>query len=222
MLQPDTFVFLRDLKAHNTKEWFDANRDRYEAARDNVLALIDHLIEDIAGFDADLRGLEAKQCLFRINRDVRFSKNKAPYKTNFGASLSRGGRRSPFAGYYLHLEPGGVFIGGGIYMPASPQLKAIRAHIDHNAPDLRAVLADSDFQATYGALQGEALKTAPKGYEKDHPAIDLLRMKSFIATRAYADEQALSPEFPRRVADDFATLKPLLDFLNETVKEPEA
>jgi uncharacterized protein (TIGR02453 family) len=218
MLQPDTLLFLRELKAHNTKEWFDENRDRYQTAKANVLTLIDRLIEEIAGFDPDIRGLEAKQCLFRINRDIRFSKNKAPYKTNFGASIAKGGRRSPFAGYYLHLQPGEIFIGGGIYMPPSPTLKAIRAHIDHNAPDLRKMLADPDFQKVYGEIQGESLKTAPKGYEQDHPAIDLLRLKSFVVTRNYSDDAALSEVFYLQVVEDFEVMKPMLDFLNEAVE----
>jgi len=217
MLQTDTFAFLHDLKAHNTKEWFDENRGRYQTAKDNVIALVDHLIEEIAGFDSDIRGLEAKQCLFRINRDIRFSNNKDPYKTNFGASISKGGRRSSYAGYYLHLQPGEVFVGGGIYMPPATTLKAIRAHIDRNAPDLRKVLNDPDFRATYGEIRGESLKTAPKGYEKDHPAIDLLRLKSFVVMRNYDDETALSAEFPRKVVDDFEVMKPMLDFLNGAV-----
>ena len=217
MLQPDTFAFLRDLKDHNTKEWFDENRDRYQSAKADVLALIDHLIEEIAGFDPDIRGLEAKQCLFRINRDIRFSQNKAPYKTNFGASIAKGGRRSSYAGYYLHLQPGEVFVGGGIYLPPTSTLKAIRAHIDQHAPALRETLDDPDFKATYGDIQGESLKTAPKGYDQDPPAIDLLRLKSFVVMRSYDDETTLSAEFPRQVVDNFEVMKPMLDFLNEAM-----
>jgi uncharacterized protein (TIGR02453 family) len=222
MIHPSTFDFLRDLDAHNHKEWFDEHRDRYQAARKDVIAFIDQLIEEIAAFDPAVRGLEAKQCLFRINRDVRFSKNKDPYKTNFGASISRGGRSSVFAGYYLHLQPGDVFAGGGLHMPPSTLLKTIRGHIDLNAPDLRAVVETPAFRETYGELRGDSLKTAPKGYEKDHPAIDLLRLKSYTGIRQYPDEALFQDGFVRKVADDFAVLKPMLDFLNEAIGESEA
>ena len=219
MLTSATFEFLQDLKTHNHKEWFDENRKRYQSARQNVIALVEHVLADMAGFEPGVRGLEAKQCLFRINRDIRFSKNKAPYKTNFGVSIAKGGRRSPLAGYYFHIEPGGVFAGGGCYMPPSPQLKSIRTHIDRNAPDLRAVLAEQEFKDFYGELQGESLKTSPKGYEQDHPDIDLLRMKSFIATRSFSDQEALSDDFPGQLVDAFATLQPLIAFLNQALEK---
>lgn len=219
MLAPQTLDFLRDLAAHNDRDWFQAHRDAYEAARDDVLSLVDQLIERILAFDDSLMGVVAKDCLFRINRDTRFSKDKAPYKTNFGAAMGRGGRRSSFASYYIHIEPGAAFLGGGIYMPQADQLASIRHHIDREAAKLRALTSAKQFQAVYGDLDRElALKTAPKGFDKDHPDLDLLRLKSFTAVRQVGVDELLSPGFVDRAAADFEALSPLIFFLNEAVE----
>lgn len=218
MLKPQTLDFLRDLAAHNDRDWFQAHRAAYEAARGDVLTLIDRLIERILDFDPSLQGLVAKDCLFRINRDTRFSQDKAPYKTNFGAAMGRGGRRSAFASYYLHIAPAGAFIGGGVYMPPSDQLGAIRRHIDREAASLRAVLADPKFRAVYGDLDREqTLKTAPKGYDKDHPDLDLLRLKSFTAVRTLAATELTAADFLDRAAADCEALSPLIHFLNDAL-----
>lgn len=215
MFQPSTMDFLRELKAHNTKEWFDENRKRYQAAKDNFLELVTAIIEDMEGYEPDVRGLEPKQTMFRINRDIRFSKNKDPYKTNFGAVFARGGRKSPLAGYYFQLSPENNFAGGGYYMPSSAQLKTLRLYISHNAPTLREILADDEFKDFYGELRGESLKTAPKGFDKDHPDIDLLRMKSFTVMHQFSDEEVLAEDFPQQLVDGFALMQPLVKFINE-------
>jgi len=219
MLQASTLSFLNDLSAHNTREWFQANRPAYEAARDDVLSLVDQLIERILEFDGSLAGVVAKDCLFRINRDTRFSKNKDPYKTNFGAAMGRGGRRSVFASYYLHIDPNGAFLGGGSYMPPGPHLAAIRQHIDLEAAKLRAATSTKEFRDVYGAMDTEhSLKTAPKGFDKEHPDIDLLRLKSFTAIRKVEVAELSSPGFLDRAAADFEALSPLIHFLNEALE----
>ncbi|GAB4409180.1 MAG: DUF2461 domain-containing protein [Bacteroidia bacterium] len=217
MIRQETLDFLSGLSQHNEKGWFDARRSQYEAARDNLIQVVDRVIEEIATFDDTLGGVVARQSLFRINRDVRFSNNKDPYKTNMGAFVSRGGRNSPFAGYYVHIEPGKSFAGGGSYMPPADVLQKIRAHIDHEGPRLREIISDPAYVAVYGTLEGEALRTAPKGYPKDHPEIDLLRMKSFVGTRTLTDAQLTSPDLVHRLAEDFRALYPLIDFLNEAI-----
>lgn len=217
MIQATTLSFLTDLASHNHKEWFDENRARYQTARTDFLEFVDELIEEMLEFDPDLQGITAKQCMFRINRDIRFSKDKSPYKTNFGASISRGGRRSEFAGYYLQVMPGNNFVAGGIYMPPGPVLKRIRAHIDLHASDLREAIAEPEFQKHFGAISGPELKTAPKGYEKDHPDIDLLRKKSFTVFSEVEDGLVTGSEIKAVVLERYRAMKPMLDFLNEAL-----
>lgn len=216
MIYPDTFNFLLDLKEHNTKEWFDENRSRYKAARENVIKTTDLLLEGISEFDPDLRGVLPKECLFRINRDVRFSKNKDPYKTNFGVSIAKGGKKSGYSGYYLNIDPVECFVGGGFYMPPSPTLKKIREHIDLHGEKLEAILADKKFREVYGELsEAPSLKTAPKGFPKDHPHVELLRLKSFTAITPVSVDVLTSENMVKTCVQSFAALMPLVHFLNE-------
>lgn len=221
MIHQTTLTFLTDLAAHNHKEWFEENRSRYKAARENVISFVDELMEEMLEFEPDVQGLEARKCLFRINRDVRFSKDKSPYKTNFGASISRGGRKSGFVGYYLQIQPGSNMIAGGSYMPAGPELKKIRAHIDLHAPAFREILAAPSFVKHFGEMQGPELKTAPKGYERDHPAIDLLRKKSFTVFAEIDDAVVLEAGFKEQVLAHFKAMKPFLNYLNAALKGSE-
>lgn len=219
MIQSSTLEFLAELKENNHKEWFDANRDRYHEARDNFIDLVDHLIEGIVEFDPGLEGLEPKQCLFRINRDIRFSKNKNPYKINLAGYMARDGRKSPFAGYYIHIQPGECFLGGGAYHPASPELKKIRSHIDMTAAELREITSDKKFEETFGELIGDSLKTAPAGFPKDHPQIDLIRRKDFFVTAPLTDQDVLSDGLVDKALNLFKLIFPLNDFLNEAIEK---
>jgi len=218
MIKQETFNFLLDLKEHNVKEWFDENRSRYQAARKNILDVVDQLIEGIIQFDPSLQGVLAKQTLFRINRDVRFSKNKDPYKTNFGASIVKGGKKSGYSGYYVNIDPVESFVGGGFYMPPSPVLKKIREHIDFNGPQLKAIEEESSFQKEFGGLsEAPSLKTAPKGFEKDHPHIDYLRMKSFTAIRPLPLEVMTSEQMVPSCLQALEAMSPLVHFLNDAI-----
>ncbi|HVE60219.1 MAG TPA: DUF2461 domain-containing protein, partial [Chitinophagaceae bacterium] len=184
MLEAATLRFLSQLKKNNNRDWFEKHRPDYEAARLDFQNFIYLLIKDLGKTDPSIAGLNAKDCLFRINRDIRFSKNKLPYKTNMGASIKRGGKKSPFCGYYFHCEPGASFIGGGLWMPEAESLKKLRQEIDYNFEEFRNIINDKKFKSAYGDLyKGEdvSLATAPKGYEKDHPAISYLKLKCFIA-----------------------------------------
>ena len=205
--------FLGSLASNNNKEWMDAHRDEYQKARDEFIAFIDSLIQGLSATDPELAGVSAKSCIFRINRDIRFSKDKSPYKTNFGASIGPGGRHSS-ASYYFHLTPGNNFIGGGIYMPPADVLKKIRQEIDYNAGDLKKILQDPSFKKAYGDLhEVDKLKTAPKGYPKDHPEIELLKHKSFIVLHQVTDHEATKEGFEKEALEYLKIMKPFRDYL---------
>lgn len=215
MIHASTLEFLSDLSGNNNREWFEANKKRYEASKKDVTAFVNELISGIITLDGNLAGLEAKDCMFRIFRDVRFSANKAPYKSNMGAWMARGGRKSLFAGYYLHLEPGGKsFLAGGSYMPAGPVLESIREAVDFQADEFLEIVQDADFLKMFGQLDGEKLKTAPKGFAKDHPMIEFLRHKSFTVSRSISDAEVLSPEFLETALETYAHMTVLNRFLN--------
>lgn len=175
----DTFNFLVDLRFNNTREWFKDNESRYKQAKTQFDLFIDELIPAIKMMDASIEVESAKECTFRIFRDVRFSKNKDPYKTNMGAFVSKGGRKSRFGGYYIHFEPDASFLGGGIYMPEPPVLSSIRQGIYNDPQPLISVLQDNEFIKTYGGLMDEKLKTPPKGFDKTFEHIDLLKYKHY-------------------------------------------
>ncbi|MCI4670902.1 MAG: DUF2461 domain-containing protein [Bacteroidia bacterium] len=216
MVHTDTFNFLLDLKEHNTKDWFDENRGRYQEARNNVISITDQLLEGIAEFDPSLEGIEPKKCLFRINRDVRFSNNKDPYKTNFGISMASGGKNSGNAGYYVNIDPAEGFAGGGFYMPPSPILKKVRAHIDLHGEELEKAVSTPAFKKIFGELDaGKSLKTAPKGFPKDHPHIHFLRMKSFTAIKSINLDDMNSEKMVPLCLEAFEAISPLIRFLND-------
>lgn len=213
-IQPKTFAFLKALKKNNNRDWFNDHKSEYENAKDNVLGFIQELVVAFSTFDSSLRGLEAKDCLFRIYRDTRFSKDKTPYKTNLGASINAGGKKSMGPGYYVHLEPGGSFIAGGIWMPPADEVKKIRQEIDYNGKDLKKVLTKPSFKKAFGGLSREhALKTAPKGYPKDHPDIELLKLNSFIVWKNVTDKDILGPKSIKTLTTLGKEMKPLMDFL---------
>lgn len=213
-IQPKTYAFLKALKKNNNRDWFNDHKSEYENAKDNVLGFIQELVVAFSTFDSSLRGLEAKDCLFRIYRDTRFSKDKTPYKTNLGASINAGGKKSMGPGYYVHLEPGGSFIAGGIWMPPADEVKKIRQEIDYNGKDLKKVLTKPSFKKAFGGLSREhALKTAPKGYPKDHPDIELLKLNSFIVWKNVSDKDILGPKSIKTLTTLGKEMKPLMDFL---------
>ena len=220
MLQPSTIKFLKDLKKNNNKPWFDTNRKLYEAAKANFAAFVQEVINLHGKNDASIKDLLAKDCMFRINRDVRFSKDKSPYKTNFGASINRAGKKAmSSAGYYFHLEPGSCFMGGGIYMPMPEELKKVRQEIDYNFAGFKKMLSQKKFKTIYGDLDKSPeflLSRVPKGYEADNPAQDYLRLKSFIATVKVPDAALTSKDLVKKTADAFHALQPVIEFINHS------
>jgi len=216
-LQP-ALDFLNDLNQHNDRSWFNAHRPTYEAARSAFEAFVDDLIDRLR-FSDDLQDLVAKDCLARIYRDVRFSKNKSPYKTNLGALIGRGGWKTPsLLGYFIALEPGSKSMtAGGLHDPMPEQLARFRQAIDRDAEAFYQVTRAEDFVREFGAVAGERLKTAPKGYERDHPHIDLLQLKQVYGMHTYTDSEVLSPDFADRVVEACLALKPFLAYLKEIV-----
>ena len=177
MIQKSTLKFLKELKKNNTKEWFDLHRNEFEAAKNNFLDFINTLIPKIAAFDPEIAEVKAKDCLFRINRDVRFSKDKTPYKAHFGAAISFKGRKSTYPGYYVHLEPGGVVAGGGAYMLMPDELQKVRQEIDYNSIEFLKIINNKTFKSIYGEVKGDALVKPPKGFDASSEAIVYIKQK---------------------------------------------
>lgn len=216
-IKPPTLNFLSDLKLNNNREWFNKNRKRYDDAKENFETFVQAIINEIVSFDPIMKGLEAKSCTYRINRDIRFSPDKTIYKTHLGAFIVRGGKRNgdKFAGYYVHVEPGNSMIAGGAYMPPSPWLMAIREKIDEQGNTLLKIISDKNFIKYFEEIEGEKLKSAPKGYSKDHPYIELLRFKSFLAAKIISDKEIVSKECFELFIKASKAMKPLNDFLND-------
>lgn len=224
MLEPQTLKFLTGLKKNNNKPWFDAHRTQYEASRIDFQNFIQLVIADLERRDAAITGLQARDCLFRINRDIRFSNDKTPYKTAFGASLKQEGKKSVYAGYYFHLEPGKSFVGGGLWMPEPANVKRIRQEIDYNWSELQRIITGKKFKAVYGDVyKGSdiSLSKMPKGYEVSHPAIDYLKLKSFIAEAPVADAELTRAALHKKTVEAFDALRPFLQFLNRALQPDE-
>jgi uncharacterized protein (TIGR02453 family) len=222
MLKSSTLKFLKDLKKNNNKPWFDQHRENYEQAKEDYCSFVQKLIDHHARMDPGIKSLLATQCMFRINRDIRFSKDKSPYKTNFGASITMGGKKSGLAGYYFHCEPGESFIGGGVWMPMPPALKKVRQEIDYDFDEFSKIIGSKKFKTVYSGLYREEdalLSKVPQGFEKDSPAAEYLKMKSYIALKSIGDEGLTNQKLFRQSIEAMETLYPLLQFLNKALKD---
>ncbi len=218
-IEQSTLDFLTDLKLNNERDWFIKNRNRYLKAKADYEDFIQAVIERISEFDPILKGLEAKSCTYRINRDIRFSNDKTLYKTHLGAFIVRGGKNNGnrLAGYYVHAEPGNnSMIAGGAYMPPMPWLTAIREKLDEQLDEFLQIINDREFKKYFGSLDGsDKLKSAPKGYPRDHPGIEFLKLKSFLAFRMITDKEITGKESLESIVRASEALKPLNDFLND-------
>ena len=218
MIQKNTLRFLSELEKNNNREWFAENKEAYEKAKDDFTDLVQKIIDSISKFDPSLKDLKAKNCVFRIYRDVRFSKNKMPYKTYFGASFSAGGKKSNLAGYYLHIEDKNSFLAGGKWMPEAADLAAIRQEIDYNREAFLKIISSPGFLRSFDSLSDEnKLQTVPKGYPKDHPLIEILKLKSFVAIHSFANKNILDPAFAKECAALCKLLYTFNNFLNEAI-----
>jgi uncharacterized protein (TIGR02453 family) len=217
-INKSTLEFLSDLKKHNERDWLQKNRNRYLEAKLNFENFIQAVIDKITAFDPILKGLEASSCTYRINRDIRFSNDKTLYKTHMGAFILRGGKQNGdrYAGYYVHVEPGNnSMIAGGAYIPPAPWLKIIREKIDEQGDKFLKIIENKEFANFFGQLEGEKLKTAPKGFPRDHPLIELLKMKSYLVSRMIPDREITSTDCFELIIKGSRIMKHLNDFLND-------
>lgn len=213
-MEQATLHFLQDLTLNNNREWFTENKNRYTTAREDVSTLVEGLIWEIAQFDPEIGKVDAAKSIFRIYRDTRFSSNKDPYKTNFGANIGLG-KEHTRAGYYLHIEPGKSFLAGGIYMLENDKLKELRQEISHNPEAFQKIMKEENFVGHFGGLSEEGkLQRVPAGFEKDDPMADYLKLKHFVAVRSVSDKELLQKDAAKKFAGIYKSLKPLNDFLN--------
>jgi uncharacterized protein (TIGR02453 family) len=207
------FSFLRQLEKHNDRGWFEEHRSDYETALGNFEQFVGDLIVEISEFD-DLGSVSPRDCLFRIYRDVRFSKDKTPYKPYFGASIGEGGRKSMGFPYYVHVRPGDrSLLAGGWHEASTAQLSKWRAAVDKDAKTLKKIIGKKEFVTAFGGLSGDKLAKAPRGYPADHPDLDLLRLKEVAVMHTVTDKELLAPSAARQGAAIFKTMKPFLDYL---------
>eukprot|EP01133_Synstelium_polycarpum_P003377 gene3377-3837_t len=215
-----TFAFLKDIARNNNREWFAEHKAAYEQAKEDVLAFVKKLIPEIAKTDPLLSAdTDPKKCVLRIYRDVRFSKNKDPYKINFGIWFSSRTKVGPEPGYYLHLEPGNSFIAGGYWMPESAHLKLIRQEIDYNISDFLEIVKEKDFSEHFSFSMENSLKNAPKGYDPEDPNIAYLKLKSFEVIKNLKDEEFFKPEIVNKLKKYFETIYPLVAFLRNAIEQ---
>lgn len=220
MLKKDTLVFIQKVAENNNREWFAENKHRYEEAKSDALKLVSQIIPELSKVDPLISSeTDPKKSLMRIYRDVRFSKNKDPYKNNFGIWFSAKSKGGNEPGYYLHIQPGKSFLAGGYWMPEPEHLKLIRQEIDYNFSDFEKVINDKDFKATFKLGFGNALKNAPKGYDPSDPNIEFLKLKSFEATTQIADEEFLKPTIVNKLISSFKTVNPLVAFLRNALEQ---
>lgn len=218
MLKKETLNFIKDVAENNNREWFAANKEVYETAKADVLGLVAALIPELAKVDPLLSAeADPKKSLLRIYRDVRFSKNKDPYKNNFGIWFSAKSKGGNEPGYYLHIQPGKGFLAGGYWMPEASHLKLIRQEIDYNIGDFKEIINEKDFRKNFKLGVDNALKNAPKGYDPADPNIEFLKLKSFEATTKISDEEFLKPNLVNKLISSFKTVQPLVAFLRNAI-----
>ena len=218
MIRKQTLSFLRALAINNNREWFAANRHKYESAKDDFNNCLKQTLTELTKYDTALKNLEPKDCVFRIYRDIRFSPDKTPYRTNLGAAINAGGKKIETAGAYLHIQPGNKsFFAGGRWMPDKETLRKIRQEIDYNSKEFKAILNEKEFKKYFGALENIALKKAPKDYPKNHPEIALLKYTSYIASMPLSDSLITSAKGVKEMGKAYKALLPLLKFLNRAL-----
>jgi uncharacterized protein (TIGR02453 family) len=209
---PESFGFLKTLEANNNRDWFAANKDAYLTAQNNIAACVDHLILLMNDHD-HLENKSGKKSLYRIYNDVRFSKDKTPYGARFAFSLRRA---TPYkrGGYYTHLKPGSSYLACGFFAPNPADLKRIRTDIVYNHQDWRKILDSKLFKKNFDVLLGNLVPTVPRGFDKEHIAIDLIRHKQFILKHTFTDEEVLNPNFLFNANEIFKSVRPFFDYLS--------
>jgi|SRR5690554_5105577 len=221
MIQKELLDFLLNLEQNNNRDWFQGHKQKYDILIKDVLEFVEQWQDALSVKDSDIALNNPKKAIFRIYRDVRFSKNKLPYKTHIGAAISKGGRRSKWAIFYLHIQPGNKsFLGAGKWRPDSKELRVIRQEIDYNLDEFLEIVKARDLVSNFGDLDtSDSLKRAPKGYDVNHPAIDILRLKSLTFGKQYSDEEVVSESFLQKVIENSLILFPFVEFLNRAMED---
>jgi uncharacterized protein (TIGR02453 family) len=215
-LEP-VLIFLNELSKNNNKVWFEANRDKYEKTKDSFERFIDFIIDEFREPDS-LNGLTARECTSRIYRDIRFSKDKSPYKTNMWATIAPGGKKTMRMGYHVALQPQGrSIIAGGMWEPVTDQLLKFRQAIARDATQFKKIITAKDFVDYFGKIEGEKLKTVPQGFDKTHPELEILKLKQVVVVHYFSDEEVLASNFAQRVIAGCKAMRPFLDYLENTI-----
>ena len=215
VISKGTLEFLKDVSKNNNREWFSKNKDRYLLAHANMIAFADALLSEMQKHDV-LENTTGKECLYRIYRDTRFSKDKTPYKDNFGGGFRRVSNKRR-GGYFFQVGPGVTLAAGGFFSPGPADLKRIRQDIDLNYGDWKKILAGKKTRETFGEMRGVAVSTAPQGYQRTHPAIELLRHKQFYLERKFTDKEVLQPDFLKVLNQTFKNLRPYFDYMSDVL-----
>lgn len=220
MISKQTFKFLIDLKNNNNRNWFNDNKERFQAASAEFEDFVNLVIPNIARFDKSISGIPAKDCIFRIYRDVRFSKDKSPYKTHFGAWIVKSGRKShDEAGYYIHIEPDTSILAGGAHNPPSDWLRGIRDKIYSDGKEFKKIIGSAAFKKYFNEIEGEKLSLPPQGFDANHPDIELLKRKSYLAIHKVDDKTVMSDNFIKLCSEVFKALYPFDKFLNQAIQK---
>jgi len=214
-ISKSNFDFLNKLAKNNNREWFTENKALYESNREDVISFVDEVLELLNTHD-NIETVSGKKALFRIYRDVRFSKDKTPYKINYSASFSRATKLLR-GGYYLHIQPGNSFLGGGFWSPSSPDMKLIRNNFLEFGDEFKNIINAKEFVDNFGSIEGEQLKTGPKGFDKNHKQIELLKYKQFLAVKRFTDKEVLSEDFAKIVNEGFQAMRPFFDYMSEAL-----
>lgn len=214
-IDKNSLDFLKALSKNNSRDWFNTHKDRYTRAHHNIIAFADALVAEMGKHDT-IETLSGKESLFRIYRDIRFSKDKTPYNTHWSGALKRATKKLR-GGYYFHIKPGNSFVAGGFWGPEPNDMKRIRQDIEYNYRDWKKMLGNKRLVKTFGKLTGEQVSSAPRGYTRDHPAIDLLRHKQFILKHTFNDKEVCSPRFVYRVSDVFKQMRPFLNYMSDVL-----
>jgi uncharacterized protein (TIGR02453 family) len=210
-ISKSTLDFLKELNQNNNREWFTENKSTFEAEQKKVKAFYNVAMERLKVSDL----IESVK-IFRIYRDVRFSKNKLPFKSHFGGQFTRATNKLR-GGYYLHICPGDSFLAGGFWEPNKGDLERIRKEFETDATEIRAIVNTADFKKNFGKLKGDAVKSAPRGFDKNHPNIDLIKLKQFIVSRSFTDDEVLAPNFLTEVTASFKAMRPYLDYMSDVL-----
>lgn len=214
-IKTESFDFLKKIAKNNDREWFAANKDLYAAAHENIIDFAGALLGEMNKHD-QIETASGKQSLYRIYKDVRFSKEKVPYNDYWSGSFRRATKKLR-GGYYFHLQPGGSFIAGGFWGPNTEDMQRLRQDMDANPQEWRKLFADKKLVATFGGVTGERLLTAPRGYSVDNPAIEQLRYKQFILKHTFTDDEVLSHDFAKNASDHFKKMRPFLNFMSDVL-----